>query len=113
MYIYSKYYLFFEPRNPVVNNAVASTSQAVSSITLWWIGIRTERITNQPRKFFYLSGGPDTSLSFEWWESGEPNNSGAEDCVQINYPGHVIGRWNDNECERNMGSICEMGNEII
>jgi len=100
----------FEPRNTVVNDEVAKKAIAISG-NVWWIGIRTDP-DPAPRHFYWLSGGPFTSLSFGYWGgTTEPNNhSGVEDCVEI---GHHGVKWNDNICSVNKLSICEMGHEVI
>ena len=61
------YNIFFEPRNSVVNDAVANKAMVNSptGVGSQWIGIRTD--PNFPyiqQHFYYLSGGPYTSLSY-------------------------------------------------
>lgn len=38
------------------------------------------------------------------WDSGEPNDSGGEDCAEANYNGD---RWNDIDCGDNHPGLCE------
>jgi len=105
----------FEPRNSKVNDAVANKAFAISN-NHWWIGIRAvpDRI---PRHFYWLSGGPFTSLSYGNWITGEPNDDDAgEDCVELAaYTSD--GRWNDVTCLSTLPrislSICEQGHEVI
>jgi len=109
----------FEPRNSVVNDAVANKAMVNSPTGAGsqWIGIRTD--PNFPftqRHFYHLSGGPYTSLSYGQWYPGEPNNSSSseasENCVQIKV--NEDGTWNDRNCEnRYYPSICEIGHEVI
>ena len=107
----------FEPRNSITNDEVARIAAGIVNQE-WFIGIRTE--SSRPQKFFYLSGGPSTYLPFGWWNlndsffGDEPNDYGGdEDCVNINRPGFVQGKWNDIKCYYQFRSICEMGDEII
>jgi len=103
----------FEPRNTKVNDEVAKKAFATSN-NHWWIGIRAvpDRI---PRHFYWLSGGPFTSLSYGNWITGEPNdNNVGEDCVELAaYTSD--GRWNDVPCLSTLPrlSICEQGHEVI
>jgi len=99
----------FEPRNTVVNDEVAKKAIDISA-NKWFIGIRTDP-DPAPRHFYWLSGGPFTSLSFGRWGPNEPNNSGGdEDCIEI---GHHAEKWNDLDCSIKRQHICEMGHEVI
>ncbi|XP_052703574.1 A disintegrin and metalloproteinase with thrombospondin motifs adt-1-like [Crassostrea angulata] len=64
---------------------------------------------------FWISGS-DASTEGQWlwygsiqswgytqWNSGEPNDSGGEDCASL----LNSGRWNDYPCSRSMAYICE------
>ena len=44
------------------------------------------------------------SVSFTSWNSGEPNNSGGEDCVEIT---SGSGLWNDIPCDYARSFVCE------
>ena len=73
----SNLYIFFELRNSVVNDAVANKGKTTANNLegSQWIGIRTDsNITtnsSQPqRNFFYLSGGPFTSIPYAQWLDG-------------------------------------------
>jgi hypothetical protein len=104
----------FEPRNTVVNDEVAKKAIAISASHNWWIGIRTDPVPAL-RHFYWLSGGPFTSLSFGHWGisvegTSEPNDKDGEDCVEI---GHHDEKWNDRDCSETELSICEMGHEVI
>ena len=59
------YSFFFESRNTVVNDEVAKKAIDISA-NKWFIGIRTDP-DPAPRHFYWLSGGPFTSLSFGRW----------------------------------------------
>ena len=64
------YNIFFEPRNTEVNEEVAKKASAFSGPAIadnrWWIGIRAVP-DRTPRHFYYLSGGPFTSLPYGYW----------------------------------------------
>ena len=62
------YNIFFEPRNTVVNVEVASKAIG-DQYKRAWIGIRTDPVPAQ-RHFYWLSGGPFTSLSYGNWGPG-------------------------------------------
>merc|ERR1719278_2073986 len=49
----------------------------------------------------YATGG---DLVYTYWNSGEPNNSGNEDCGET-WTGTT---WNDSKCDTKQPSICEM-----
>jgi len=105
----------FEPRNSVVNDKIANKAKSTDfgQRDGLWIGIRTDpEFSFIQRHFFYLSGGPFTSLSYGNWYPGEPNNNGGEEnCVDMYVPRD--GKWNDYRCDHTLPSICEMGHEVI
>ncbi|XP_043938400.1 lectin-like [Protopterus annectens] len=45
-----------------------------------------------------------TSFSYANWNPGEPNNSGSEDCIQMNWGNP--GGWNDKKCREVYPFIC-------
>jgi hypothetical protein len=51
--------------------------------------------------WLWSDGSPN---SFTNWGSGEPNNSGNEDCLHI----YTDGRWNDIACSASQTYICEL-----
>ena len=69
---------FFEQRNSVVNDKIANKAESIASFgeggeRAWnvWIGIRTDpEFSFIQRHFYYLSGGPFTSLPYGKWFSG-------------------------------------------
>ena len=63
------YLSFFEPRNSVVNDKVANKAIGQKDYGQVWIGIRTDP-DPAPRHFYWLSGGPFTSLSYGQWNTG-------------------------------------------
>merc|ERR1711934_1288804 len=77
----------FEPRNSVVNDAVAKKGLINSAAgNAQWIGIRTD--PNFPftqRHFYWLSGGPFTSLSYGQFAPGEPNGNVGDgsNCIRM------------------------------
>ena len=52
-----------------MNDEVAKKAIAISASHNWWIGIRTDPVPAL-RHFYWLSGGPFTSLSFGHWGVG-------------------------------------------
>nr|CAA62217.1 C-type lectin [Botryllus schlosseri] len=47
----------------------------------------------------------NTFIQWSNWDSGEPNNDGNEDCIEINHGGS--GRWNDESCCSELGYVCQ------
>ena len=80
------------------NAAVASAAKAVNSAS-WWIGLSDE---GKEGTWVWDNGegvtyGPN-------WASGEPNNSGNEDCAII---GPSSGKWVDAGCYEVFPYVCE------
>ncbi|XP_053471146.1 ladderlectin isoform X2 [Ictalurus furcatus] len=44
-------------------------------------------------------------FDFSAWHSGEPNHSGGEHCVEMNYGDEVL--WNDARCTTNLYFVCQ------
>ncbi|XP_036372567.1 C-type lectin domain family 4 member M-like, partial [Megalops cyprinoides] len=66
-----------------------------------WIGLTD---SNTEGTWKWVDG---TTLTTEYWMSGEPNNSGDEDCV-VNYPEYDPQKhWNDVKCSYENNWICE------
>lgn len=61
-----------------------------------WIGLTDAAHEGQ---FVWTDGA---STSHRHWNSGEPNNSGGEDCVEV----ATTGRWNDLACSTARRVIC-------
>ncbi|CAB4036942.1 Hypothetical predicted protein [Paramuricea clavata] len=67
-----------------------------------WIGASRRR---QDAKFYNTCG---KALSFKRWNSGEPNNhSNNENCAHMYSHGSGKGKWNDVNCIRPYGYICQ------
>jgi hypothetical protein len=66
--------------------------------TSWQIGFN-DRSTEGD---WVWSNGDD--VTYTNWASGEPNDSGGEDCVQILWSGYA---WNDGACGSALPYICE------
>ena len=66
----------------------------------WWIGLND---IAQEGKFVWDGGDP---VTFTHWAPNEPNNSGNEDCVEINrfFPEKT---WNDEPCNLALSFVCE------
>jgi hypothetical protein len=75
-----------------------STSLSLSG-GRWWIGLNDR---DQEGAWEWSNG---ESLDYEAWGSGEPNNSGNEDCVELNRFGDET--WNDVACNQSLRFICE------
>uniref|UniRef100_A0A672YM78 C-type lectin domain-containing protein n=1 Tax=Sphaeramia orbicularis TaxID=375764 RepID=A0A672YM78_9TELE len=63
----------------------------------YWIGLSDRE---QEGTWTWVDGSPVT-LSF--WHTGEPNNSGGEDCGET----VTYGQWNDQRCDYHRPWICE------
>lgn len=64
----------------------------------WWIGLTDSA---QEGAFKWTDKTP---VDFQFWNEGEPNNAGNEDCVNI--PAWTGGRWNDLPCDSARPYIC-------
>lgn len=67
--------------------------------SLWTSG---NRLTDKT-SWRWLSG---ESVKEFYWNSGEPNNAGGEECISIKRQGDVYG-WNDALCNQLFYYICE------
>jgi len=71
---------------------------AVGGSARLWIGYTDQAVEGS---FFWVDG---TLPGYENWNSGEPNNAGNEDCVEM----LPSGLWNDMPCGATLdGVICE------
>ncbi|XP_018535589.1 CD209 antigen-like protein E [Lates calcarifer] len=64
-----------------------------------WIGLSDMQ---QENKWRWVDGSDLEGRGF--WQSGEPNNVGNEDCVELSNPN---GEWNDMPCENEIPWMCE------
>ena len=71
----------------------------------WWIGLHDQTSEGQ----YEWVDGSDSAVTN--WASGEPNNDGNEDCVEL-IDGQA--RWNDVECDTDNvhGYICRAPHEL-
>jgi hypothetical protein len=76
--------------------AEAQWVDAVTNNVEWWIGLND---VQQEGQFRWVDGSP---LTYNYFQSGEPNNSGNEDCVLLRDVG-----WNDQSCGSERRWICE------
>lgn len=65
----------------------------------WWIGLNDQ---DQEGTWEWSNGD---SFVYEAWANAEPNNSGNEDCVELNRFGDET--WNDISCNQSLRFICE------
>ncbi|XP_038596410.1 CD209 antigen-like protein B isoform X2 [Tachyglossus aculeatus] len=61
-----------------------------------WIGLSDQRTEGL---WHWVDG---MALTLQFWEIGEPNNAGNEDCAEM-----TNGRWNDVTCQKESLWICE------
>ena len=91
----------YEPMTSRIYNMVFD---AISSKTSSHVWIGAHDTTNEGQ-FTYFSGGP---LQYANWYDSEPNDYGnGEDCVEIHFHDSIIGKWNDDQCNKLQPSICE------
>ena len=81
----------FEPTYSSVNSKVTAIAKS-KAVTSFWIGMHDK---TKEGKFTYESN--DQIIGYKNWHSNEPNNSGNEDCAEING-----GKWNDLPCNRKL-----------
>eukprot|EP00058_Branchiostoma_floridae_P019226 XP_002604716.1 hypothetical protein BRAFLDRAFT_80311 [Branchiostoma floridae] len=70
-----------------------------------WIGLFDSINEN---KFFWASGH---SVTYTNWNDRQPNGfnnqQGDENCVMLHWESALAGKWNDAECSRELGFICQ------
>ena len=85
-----------EPRCASANSAIYQEA-STNAVSRFWIGIQDISIEGS---FVYESSGQ--TIGYTNWNSNEPNNSGNEDCVEINFL-----QWNDLPCNIMLSFVCE------
>nr|Q8HY10.1 RecName: Full=C-type lectin domain family 4 member M; AltName: Full=CD209 antigen-like protein 1; AltName: CD_antigen=CD299 [Nomascus concolor]AAL89530.1 putative CD209L1 protein [Nomascus concolor] len=73
--------------------------QSSRSNRFTWMGLSD---LNQEGTWQWVDGSPLSSSFQRYWNSGEPNNSGDEDCAEFSGSG-----WNDNRCNVDNYWICK------
>ncbi|XP_026209426.1 CD209 antigen-like [Anabas testudineus] len=68
----------------------------------FWIGLRD---VEEEGVWKWLDG---TRLAEGYWNDGEPNNMGKEDCAATYPRGNPFKAWNDAPCNHHLKWICEM-----
>ncbi|XP_047387894.1 CD209 antigen-like protein E [Sciurus carolinensis] len=63
-----------------------------------WMGLSDQ---NQEATWHWVDGSP-LSRSFKYWNPGEPNNVGEEDCAEFTGDG-----WNDAKCDTEKFWVCK------
>jgi len=74
------------------------TDCGTRGIARLWLGLNDVSVEGT---FVWAGGDPS---SYRNWASGEPNNSGDEDCAEL-----IVspGNWNDNQCANTLPYLCE------
>jgi len=67
----------------------------------WWMAYTDQ---GSEGSWYWYNGSSGTYTN---WESGEPNNSGNEDCGELGRFGD--GKWNDDRCSDDNYFLCEAG----
>ena len=92
-------YHLLDVQNAAENSWADSTADTYST-GKWWIGLNDRASEGT----WAWDGG--AAVTYTNWHSGEPNNSGNEDCVQFNRF-HPSQTWNDEGCGQALPYICE------
>ncbi|XP_057715673.1 CD209 antigen-like protein C [Corythoichthys intestinalis] len=87
--------------NQLINIHHQDLSRSISQ-SGFWIGLRD---VDSEAVWKWLDG---TKLSEGFWNDGEPNNSGNEDCAATYPRSNPFKGWNDAPCTYNLKWICEM-----
>ncbi|XP_051751617.1 CD209 antigen-like protein E isoform X2 [Ctenopharyngodon idella] len=66
-----------------------------------WIGLSD---TETEGRMIWVDNSP---LNRGFWFKGEPNNSGNEDCIELNPTQGPVNNWNDLPCSEKRKGICE------
>ncbi|MDP2306270.1 MAG: MopE-related protein [Pseudomonadota bacterium] len=77
--------------------SVATTTYTGTALAYWWLGLNDRASEGG---WVWEDGSP---VTYTRWNSGEPNNSGDEDCTQLIWGTH----WNDWPCGLASTYICE------
>ncbi|MCO4769727.1 MAG: pre-peptidase C-terminal domain-containing protein [Deltaproteobacteria bacterium] len=77
-------------------------SNSTGQVTEWWIGY-TDQGWNNEGNWDWV--GAASSTGYENWNSGEPNNSGNEDCAEMTPWSSWA--WNDIGCIGSKAFLCE------
>ena len=83
------------------NNKIVALIDRSGIDELLWIG------ANDRRKEGTFEWTDGKAFAFSNWISGEPNNSGNEDCAHF-HKKYLKRQWNDRPCSSNLGFICKL-----
>ena len=79
------------------NRWITDATRGFFTLTDWWIGASDIDVEG---RWIWTDGDP---VGWTTWRSGEPNDSGGEDCGELGSDG----QWNDTECWRLRSYVCE------
>ena len=84
---------------------LSSTAQSISGAGSmgWWFGYTDQGGWQAEGMWYWI--GPAASGGYENWDTGEPNNSGNEDCAEM--APWSSWAWNDNDCASSNAFFCE------
>lgn len=88
-------------------NKYADLMGPVVPFTGFWIGLRD---VDDEGTWKWLDGTP---LTDSFWNIGEPNNQGNEDCAATYRRSNPFFAWNDAPCSHGLKWICEMIPRLI
>ena len=96
----------YEPSNLQENNLTADHALALNGNYWHWIGI-----TDSETEGKWLLESSKTTIPFENWQSGEPNNHmGNQECgkMKVRSSSADHGKWDDRSCSDPYRFICEL-----
>jgi hypothetical protein len=92
---------FQNPQNYILTLLRWGNCFAISTSATFEIQIKSYYATS------FVSGTDGSALTYENWNSGEPNNGGSnEHCANVRIVNGVYG-WNDVDCDGNYAVVCE------
>ncbi|XP_063962625.1 C-type lectin domain family 4 member M-like [Lytechinus pictus] len=71
-----------------------------------WVWVNCDDQSTEGEFVCDVDGNGTPSSSF-WWDQGEPNNYGGQDCVAFNRQWSELLKWNDISCSLTRHTICQ------